>query len=117
MRIIKISLIILLILALSIFYLSIFGIKTDKFNNQITKNILKIDKKINLSLGDVNYLLNPYNFTVKIKTKNTQILLENKSLGIKNIQTNVSLKSLINDQFSIDNLQVITEEIKLKDII
>ena len=58
-KIIKILLIVFLILVLGVFYLSIFGIKTDKFNNQITNRILKINKKINLSLNDVNYLLNP----------------------------------------------------------
>jgi len=117
MRIFKISLITFLILVIATFYLSIFGIKTDKFNNQITNNILKINKKINISLGDVNYLLNPYNFTVNIKTRNPQITLEGRSLGIKNIQTSVSLKSLIKDQFSIEDLQILTKEIKLKNII
>jgi len=116
-RIIKILSITVLILILAIFYLSIFGIKTDKFNNQINNNILKINKKINLNLNEVNYLLNPYNFTATIKTKNPQILIEGRNLGIKDIQTNVSLKSLINNQFSIDNLQITTKEIKLNDII
>jgi len=116
-KIIKILLIIFLILVLAIFYLSIFGIKTDKFNNQITSNILKINKKINLSLKDVNYLLNPYKFTIKIKTKNPQILLEGRSFEIKDIQANVALKSLINDQFLIDDMQITTKEINIKDII
>jgi hypothetical protein len=115
-RIIKSLLIIFLILAVPIIYLSIFGIKTDKFNSKITNNILKINNKINLSLKDVNYLLNPYNFTINIKTTNPQILLEGRSLGIKEIQTNVALKSLINDQFLIDDLQITTKEIKLNDI-
>jgi len=116
-KIIKVLLIIFLILALAILYLSIFGIKTDKFNNQISNNILKINKKINLSLKDVKYLLNPLNFTIDIKTKNPKILLENRSLGIKEIKTNVALKSLINGQFSIDFLQFEIKEIKLNDII
>ena len=116
-KIIKIVLIIFLILTLIIFYLSIFGIKTDKFNNQITNSILKINKKINLSLSDVSYLLNPYDFTINIKTKNPKILLEGRSFGIKTIQTNIALKSLINDQFLIDDLQIITKEIKFSNII
>ena len=116
-KIIKFLLIIFLILATVIFYLSLFGLKTNKFNNQINSNILKINKKINLDLKDVNYLLNPFDFTVNIKTKNPQILLEGKSLQIKDIQTNVSLKSLINNQFSIDDLQISTKDIKLNDII
>ena len=116
-RIIKILATIFLILALIILYLSIFGIKTNKFNEQITNNILKINKKINLNLKDVKYLLNPYNFTIDIKTKNPQISLEGRKFEIKDIQTNIALKSLINDQFSIEYLQFKTKEIKLNDII
>ena len=116
-KIIKILLIIFVILVLAILYLSIFGIKTDKFNNQIINNILKINKKINLDLEDVKYLLNPYNFSIDIKTKNPKISIEGRSIGIKNIQTNVALKPLINNQFSIDYLHIKTKEIKLDDII
>ena len=116
-RIIKILLTIFVILFLAILYLSIFGIKTDKFNNQIIDNTLKINKKINLRLKDVKYLLNPYNFTINIKTKNPQISIGGRSLGIKDIQTNIALKSLINNQFSIDYLKLKTKEIKLDDVI
>ena len=116
-RIIKILSITILIIVIAIFYFSIFGIKTDKFNNQITNNILKINKKIILSLNDVNYLLNPFNLTVNIKTKNPQISLEGRNFRIKDIHTNISLKSLISDQFSIDDLKIKTYEIKLNNII
>ena len=116
-KLIKIISLTFLILVLIIFYLSVFGIKTHKFNNQISKNILKINKRINLKLSDVNYLLNPYNFTINIKTTNPEILLEGRSLRIKNIQTNVALKSLISEQFSIDDLQITTNEIKVNDMI
>ena len=116
-KIIKIILITLAILAIAIFYLSVFGVKTDKFNKQITNNILKINKKIKLNLGEVKYSLNPYNFTIDIKTKNPQILLERRSFEINDIQTSVNLKSIINDQFSINSIQFRTKEIKLKDII
>ena len=115
--IIKILLITFLILSLAIFYLSIFGLKTNKLNNQITNNVLKINKRINLSLSEVSYLLNPYNFTVNVKTKNPEILFNGKKLEIKNIQTNIALKALINNQFSIDDLKITTKEIKLNDII
>ena len=92
-KIIKISLAILLILILITVYLSVFGIKTDKFNNQIIDNISKINKKINFNLRDVHYLLNPYNFTINIKTKNPQILLDGGSLKIREIKTNIEIKS------------------------
>ena len=116
-KIIKILLITLFILIIAIFYLSIFGLKTDKFNNQITNNVLRINKNIDINLSDISYLLNPYNLTVSVKTKNPQIIFEGSNLGIKNIQTNIALKSLINDQFLIDDLKIKTKEIKLNDII
>ena len=116
-KITKILLILFLFLIIVILYMSIFGVKTNKFNNQITNNIAKINKKINLGLNDVTYLLNPYNFTINIKAKKPQILFEGKKLNIKDIQTNILLKSLVNNQFSVDDLKITTEEIKLNDII
>ena len=116
-KIIKIILITFLTLIVAIIYLSIFGIKTNKFNNQISSNISKIDKRINLNISEVNYLLNPYDFTINVKTKNPQILLEGRSLKIKDIQTNVSLNALINDEFLIDDLKITSKENKLNDII
>ena len=116
-RIIKILIILIISLAAIIVYLSIYGIKTEKFNNEIIKNISKINKKINLSLNEVNYLLNPLNFSINISTKNPKILLEDKSLDLKDITTNISLKSFINNQFSIDDLKISTKEIKIKDLI
>ena len=116
-NIIRVLLITVITLFIIIFYLSVFGIKTDKFNNKINNNIVKINKKINLSLNDVNYLLNPYNLSINIKTNNPEILFEGRGLKIKSIQTNVSLKSIINNQFSIDDLQITTKENDLNDII
>jgi hypothetical protein len=116
-RIIKILIILTITVAAIIVYLSIYGIKTEKFNNEIIKNISKINKKINLSLNEVNYLLNPLNFSINISTKNPKILLEDKSLDLKDITSNISLKSFINNQFSIDDLKISTKEIKIKDLI
>ena len=65
----KFFFILTLIIILSIAYLSFFGIKTNKFNDIILLNILKINKDIDLSLNDVNYLLNPLKLSIKISTK------------------------------------------------
>jgi len=116
-RIIKILTISIITLATIIIYLSIYGIKTDKFNNEIIKNVSKINKRINLSLNEVNYLLNPFNFSINISSKNPKILLEGKSLDLSDITTNISLKSFINNQFSIDDLKISTKEIQIKDLI
>ena len=116
-KIIKILIILIISLAAIIVYLSTYGIKTEKFNNEIIKKISKINKKISLSLNDVNYLLNPLNFSINISTKNPKILLEDKSLDLKDITSNISLKSFISNKFSIDDLKISTKEIKIKDLI
>ena len=116
-RLIKIFTILTIVLATLVIYLSIYGIKTEKFNNEIKKNVSKIDKKINLSLNEVSYLLNPRNFSINISAKNPTILLEDKKLNLSNINTNISLKSLINNQFFIDDLKILTKEIQIKDLI
>ena len=116
-KIIKSLSILILIIILAALYLSVFGIQTKKFNNEITKSVSKINKKIYLSLNDVKYKLNPYNFTINIITINPQILLGNSKLEIKEIKTNIALRSLINDKFLIDDLQIITKKIKLNDAI
>jgi hypothetical protein len=116
-RIIKILIILIITLAAIVIYLSIYGIKTEKFNNEIKKNVSKINKNINLSLNEVSYLLNPLNFSINISAKNPKILLEDKSLDLRDITTNISLKSFINNQFSIDDLEISTKEIQIKDLI
>ena len=115
--IIKTLSIIILLLILIIFYLSFFGIKTDKFNENITNKILEINKNINLKLENVNFLLNPYNFTVNVMTVNPKIYFEDNQLEIKSIKTNISLKTLLGRQFLIDDLQILTNEIKIKNAI
>jgi len=116
-KIIKILSVIFLLIILSIVYLSFIGIKTKKFNESITNNVLKINKKIHLNLKDIKFLLNPLNFTANIKTNNSIIFLGDKELEIRSIKTNISLKSLIFDEFSVDEVQISTKPILLNDII
>jgi len=116
-KLIKIFTIILLLVFIVIFYLSLVGIKTEKFNERIINKVSKINKKINLDLRDVKFLLNPYNFTVNITTKDPIVLLGSNKLEIKELKTNISLKSLIKNEFSVDDLKLSTKLIKIDDLI
>jgi hypothetical protein len=57
-----------LTIALIVIYLSIIGVKTDKFNNQITSKVKEINSNLDLKLNQVNIKLNPLSFTVDLKT-------------------------------------------------
>ena len=80
----------IVLLVLAILYLSFVGIKTDKFNSEIVKKILKINQKIDVDLKEVKFLLDPFNFKTSIATENLTIILEGKKLEIKEIKTQQS---------------------------
>ena len=116
-KLIKSLLAISLVIILSILYLSIVGIKTARFNEGIKGKILEINKKINLDLKDVKFLLDPYGFTANIVTLEPSIILNGKKLEIKEIRTTISLKSLFFSKFSINEIKISTKEIKLDDLV
>ena len=107
----------IILLIILIFYLSFFGIKTKVFNDKIRDEVLKINKSIKLELKDIEFLLQPTNFSVNIKTVAPEIFLNNNQLKLAQVKTNISLKSFINKKFSIDNVNISTKLIKLKDVI
>ena len=111
-----ISLLIILIIII-IFYLSYFGVNTTKFNNKIKSEFLKINKEVNLELKSLKLLLNLTNLSLNVKTLEPEILFKNSKFELEYIKTNISLKSLVNKNFSIDDLRISTKEIKLNDLV
>ena len=109
--------VLILVLVFIVIYLSVFGLKTKKFNKEITKNISKINKKIELNLNEVSYLLSPFDLNVQVTTKNPKIILAGNKLEVKKIKTDISLKSLLSDNLLIDNIKISTKEIKINDVI
>ena len=116
-QVVKFLLYIFFLLALLIGYLSIFGIKTTKFNNKIKNEVLGINKNIYIDLKTVKILLDIKNLAFEIKTLKPTIIFNNKKLPLTTVKTNVSIRSLITNKFSINDLNISTEDIKLKDII
>ncbi len=110
------STVIFLILIL-IFYLSIFGIETDKFNNQISNKIKTINNEINVELKKIKIVLDPFKFKLNIKTVGSKFINKNQIIEVESIQTQISLKSLIEDKSSIENMKISTKSIEVKNLI
>ena len=110
------SILLLAIIVITL-YLSFFGISTKQFNNHIKSQILNKNKNINLELKTVKILLNLNDLTFNIKTIEPKILIDNNELELESIKTNISLKVLVNREFSIDDLEISTKAIKLNDLI
>ncbi|MDA9604182.1 hypothetical protein N9S39_00545 [Candidatus Pelagibacter sp.] len=115
--IIKILSTVTIILALIVFYLSFFGVNTVKFNENIKTKIQSISKNVNIELNTVKLLLNIKNLSINVKTFGPKIVIDNKRLELENITTNISIKSFLKDDFSIDDLKISTKIINLKDVI
>ena len=94
----KIFIYLTLILALIIFYLSMFGITTNRFNNLINNQINNYNKNININFKDPSFLINLVNFSLKIEIENPIVNFNNHKLNLDKINLNLKLKSLIFDE-------------------
>ena len=108
---------ILLILMILITYLSTVGIKTNRFNNQITNHIKNINTNLDIELRDVNIILDPFNLTFLVKTIGTNLVYRNKIIQFEKIESKISIRSLLNNEFSLSELTVSTKLIKVKNLI
>jgi hypothetical protein len=106
-----------LIIALIVIYLSIIGIKTDKFNNQITSKVREINSNLDLKLNQVNIKLNPLSFTVDLKTLGTDLSYQDNIIQLENLKSQISLKSIFKNEFAISELAISTKSTSLKDLI
>jgi hypothetical protein len=106
-----------LIIALIVIYLSTIGIKTHKFNNQITSKVREINSNLDLKLNQVNIKLNPLSFTVNLKTLGTDLSYQDNIIQLENLKSQISLKSIFKNEFAISELAISTKSISLNDLI
>ena len=105
-----------LFLMLAVF-LSIFGIKTDKFNSQIISQIKKIEPNLEIKINEVSATINLFNFEINAKTIGTDLIYRNKTIKLESIKSKISLKSLLNKRFSFTEISISTKSLKIKDLI
>jgi hypothetical protein len=98
-------------------YLTFIGIKTDRFNDIIKNEVLRINKKINLNLETVKILLNLKDLTFEITSLRPNLLIEGHRIPVEEIKTGVSVVPLLTNKSSIKNLNITTKEIQLNDVI
>ena len=115
--VLKLLLTLFFIILMVIAYLSIFGVETKRFNNQIINKLKSFDKSLDIQLKTIKIVLDPLSFGIDAKTIGSRLISKNKSIEIESLKTKISLKALIDNQFSIENLEVSTKSIDLNDFI
>ncbi len=98
-------------------YLSLIGIETKRFNKQIEKNIKVIDSDLEIDLKKIKIFLNPVQFKIKAKTIGTNLKIREKVIEIESINSEISINSLFNKEFSITNLEISTKAVEIKKLI
>ena len=88
----KIILILILIIIFFISYLSIYGIKTDKFNELIKSEVNKQDKKLDIDLKDVFIKLNIKERSFSLNSKDVKLYILKEHQEIANIEILVIFK-------------------------
>ena len=97
-------------------YLSLIGIETKKFNNQISNKIKEFDQHLNIELKNIKIIFNPIDFKFSAKTIGPKIRKKDIFLDFESIKTQISLKSLFSDQLIIENLEISTKPLEVKKI-
>ena len=116
-KIVKILSIISLILFLVLLYLSIYGVKTSNFNDFIKNKILENNKGINLDLKNVKITLSPLDFKINIVAFDTKLTFNNRVIELESLKTKISLLQLFKSEFLIDNLQISSKSIEVKNLV
>ncbi len=101
----------------SIIYLSLFGLETDRFNKQISNKLKNINKNLDIDLKKIKLILDPFNFKIKAKTLGSKIALKDASIQLESIESQISLRSILNKEFSLSNLEISTKSLEIKKLI
>ncbi len=98
-------------------YLSIFGVKTDKFNSKIISQVNQIEPNIEVKLNDVSIRLDPFNFGINAKTIGTNLIYKNKIIKLETIKSKISIRSFLDDKFLLTEIFLSTKPLVIKDLI
>ena len=106
-------------LILLISYLSLVGFETQRFNNEIVKKIEEIDDNFEVEIKGINIVLSPFEYKLNAKTIGPKLKLRNskKTIEIENIKTQIPLKSFFKKKFIVENLEVSTKSLEIKNLI
>ena len=107
----------ILLLLITVVYLSTIGVKTDKFNSKIISQIKQMEPNIGLKLNEVSATLDLFKLEINVKTIGTDLIYKNKIIEIQTIKSNISIKSFFNDNFVLTGIFISTKSLKIKDLI
>ena len=106
-----------ILIFLPIIYLSIIGIETESFNEQIKNKVKESNKNLQLNLKKIKIKLDPLKLKFNAKTVGATVYYYNKPLELEYIGTEISLASIIKNKFVSSNLEIASRSLLISDLI
>tara|TARA_B100000131_G_scaffold74731_1_gene71107 strand:- start:720 stop:3305 length:2586 start_codon:yes stop_codon:yes gene_type:complete len=97
-------------------YFSIYGIKTEKFNNLILDKIKIYDSKLSIDFKDVFLKLDIREKALKISIENPKIYINNEFIDLSVIDINLDIVKALKKENSIKTIKISTKRNKIKKI-
>jgi len=113
----RIFLLLIVIIILVISYLSIFGIKTNKFNELIGSQISKLDERLDIELKDVFFKINLKQRSFSLNSKNVKLIIINESQEFANVDILIGLGSLIKKDKKVKKIIINSKENKISKLL
>ena len=112
----SISFIFIFLLISAIVYLSTIGFETSKFNNIITKEVTKIEPKIQLKLEKIKIKLDIKKLQLFLSTNSPKISYENIKIPITKIKIYSKIKKILSSKIEVSQIVFAVEKFKVQDI-
>ncbi len=104
------------IIAIFIIYLSIYGLKTERFNNLIIDRIKTIDSKLSLDIDEVFLKLDLKEKSININTINVNLYLDKEFINLSRIDLNLNILKFLKKENSIKTIKISTKKNEIKKI-
>ena len=110
------TLVIFSLITAFIIYLSIFGIKTEKFNDLIRSKVKIIDPKLSININDVFLKLNIKEKSINIDTLNSSLYINKEIINLDKINLNLNVIKFFKKENSIQKITITSKKNKIRNI-
>ena len=100
-----------------VIYLSTIGIKTEKFNDQISTKIKKINNELEIDLNEIGIFFDLFKLELNLKTVGADLKNKDKTIKFESISANIDITKIFKGQFSPTEMNISTRSLEIKKII
>tara|TARA_B100000686_G_C16791094_1_gene978786 strand:+ start:1036 stop:3627 length:2592 start_codon:yes stop_codon:yes gene_type:complete len=104
------------IILLSIYYLTNYGIKTNKFNDLVNNKVKEFDPRISLELNDVYLKLNLNEKSLQINTADPKIFIDKDFIDLLDISINLNFINFIKKSNFINKIKITSKENSIRNV-